>query len=247
MIAAGVLDNPRVDAAFGIHMAQDLPGGTIGICPGPMAAAPDSFNARICGLGGHAAAPHHSIDPVVVAAHCIVALQTLVSREVNPLRQAVITVGVLHAGTVRNIIPQEATLEATVRTFDPAIRRDLAARIPALITGIAAAMRATAEIDYELGYPALVNDAALSDLARDAVTDLLGPDHVVASEPGMFGEDMAYFLQRVPGCFFVVGSNNPARGLIHAHHHPRFDIDDEIALPTGVAALTTVALRYLNN
>jgi len=247
MIAAGVLENPHVDAAFGVHTAQDLPAGTIGVVPGALAAAPDGFNARIRGLGGHAAAPHMAVDPIVVAAHCIVALQSLVSREVNPLRQAVITVGVLKAGTVRNIIPEDAYLEATVRTFDEGVRRNLAERIPALIKGIATAMRAEADVDYEMGYPALINDVPMTDLARDAVTDLLGPEHVVDHVPGMFGEDMAYFLQQVPGSFFLVGTANAERGLTHRAHHPRFDIDDEQALPVGVAAITAVALRYLNS
>ncbi len=245
MIAEGVLENPHVDAAFGVHTAQDLPAGTIGYVPGALAAAPDAFDARIRGVGGHAAAPHTAVDPIVVAAHCIIALQSLVSRETNPLRQAVITVGSLHAGTVRNIIPGEAVLQATVRTFDEGVRKHLAERIPALIKGIAAAMRAEADVDYEFGYPALINDVPMTELVRDAVTTTLGPDKVVEHGPGMFGEDMAYFLQRVPGSFFLVGTNNPERGLIHRAHHARFDIDDEVALPTGVAAVTAVALKFL--
>jgi amidohydrolase len=183
----------------------------------------------------------------VVAAQCISALQSLVSREVNPLRQAVITVGSLHAGTVANIIPEEAIMKATVRTFDEEVRQNLAERIPALITGIAAAMRAEAEVQYRFGYPALVNDAAMTDLVREAAREVVGADKVVEREPGMGGEDMAYFLQNVPGCFFRIGSRNPERGLIYGHHHPRFDIDDEGALPVGVAAVAAVALRFLNS
>jgi amidohydrolase len=159
----------------------------------------------------------------------------------------VITIGVLKAGTVRNIIPEEAYLEATVRTFDPEVRQHLAERIPALIEGIAAAMRAEATVEYEFGYPPLINDVAMTDLARAAVTDLLGPERVVDGGPGMFGEDMAYFLQQVPGSFFLVGTANAERGLTHRAHHPRFDIDDEAALPTGVAAIAAVALRFLNS
>ncbi|MDP9372788.1 MAG: amidohydrolase, partial [Chloroflexota bacterium] len=162
MIEAGVLEGPRVDAAFGVHISQDMPAGTVGVHAGPTYAAPDGFTATIKGKGGHAARPHTCVDPVVVAAQCIVALQTLVSREVNPLRQAVITVGSLHAGTVRNIIPEQAVMEATVRTFGEEVRQHLAERIPALIGGIAAAMRAEAEVRYDLGYPALVNDPAMT-------------------------------------------------------------------------------------
>ncbi len=123
MIEAGVMDDPRVDAAFGVHIGQDLPVGTIGVSAGPTNAASDGFVATIRGKGGHAARPHGCVDPIVIAAQCVVALQTLVSREVNPLRQAVITVGAIHAGTVSNIIPEEAVMRATVRTFDEEVRR----------------------------------------------------------------------------------------------------------------------------
>jgi amidohydrolase len=246
MIEAGVMEDPHVDAAFGVHIGQDLPVGTIGVCAGPTNAASDGFIATIKGVGGHAARPHGSVDPIVVAAQCISALQTLVSREVNPLRQAVITVGSLHAGTVSNIIPEEAIMKATVRTFDPDVRQNLSERIPALIKGISAAMRAEAEVQYRFGYPALVNDPAMTDLVRQVARGIVGPRRVVEREPGMGGEDMSYFLQQAPGCFFRIGSRNPDRGLIYGHHHPRFDIDDEGALPIGVAAVASVALRYLN-
>ncbi len=246
MIAAGVMENPHVDAAFGVHIGQDLPVGTIGVCAGPMNAASDGFVATIKGVGGHAARPHGGVDPIVVAAQCIGALQTLVSREVNPLRQAVITVGSLHAGTVSNVIPEEAIMKATVRTFDAGVRQHLAERIPALLKGIAAAMRAEADVQYRFGYPALVNDPEMTELVRGVARELVGPEKTIEREPGMGGEDMAYFLQEVPGCFFRIGSRNPERGLVYGHHQQRFDIDDEGALPVGVAAIASVALRYLN-
>ncbi len=246
MIEAGVLENPHVDAAFGIHIGQDLPVGTVGVCAGPNNAASDGFIATIKGVGGHAARPHGCVDPIVVAAQAITALQSLVSREVNPLRQAVITVGSLHAGTVSNIIPEEAVMKATVRTFDEEVRQNLAERIPALISGIATAMRAEATVQYRFGYPTLINEPEMTDLVRAVAEEIVGPENVIEREPGMGGEDMAYFLQQVPGCFFRVGSRNPDLGLIYGHHHPRFDIDDEQALPIGVAMLTTVALRFLN-
>jgi len=246
MIAAGVMENPHVDAAFGVHIGQDLPVGTIGVCAGPTNAASDGFIATIKGVGGHAARPHGGVDPIVVAAQCIGALQTLVSREVNPLRQAVITVGSLHAGTVSNVIPEEAIMKATVRTFDEGVRQHLAERIPALLKGIAAAMRAEADVQYRFGYPALVNDPAMTELVRGVAREIVGPEKTIEREPGMGGEDMAYFLQEVPGCFFRIGSRNPERGLVYGHHQQRFDIDDEGALPIGVAAVASVALRYLN-
>jgi amidohydrolase len=244
MIDEGVLENPHVDAAFGVHIGQDLPVGTIGVCTGPTNAASDGFIATIKGVGGHAARPHSCVDPVVVAAACITALQSLVSREVNPLRQAVITVGSMHAGTVSNVIPETCELRATIRTFDEDTRKLLSRRIPALVQGIAAAMQGSAEVDYSFGYPTLVNDRAMADLVRAVARDLVPPDKLLDIEPGMGAEDMAYFLQQAPGCFFRVGSRNEERGLIYGHHHPRFDIDED-ALPVGVAALTAIALRFL--
>ncbi|MFN8513836.1 MAG: amidohydrolase [Chloroflexia bacterium] len=244
MIAAGVMENPTVDAAFGIHIAQDLPVGTIGVIHGPMTAACDEAVITIRGVGAHGARPHRGVDPIVIAGQCIVALQTLVSREVNPLRQAVITVGSMHAGTVSNVIPETCELKATIRTFDEETRKLLARRIPALVEGIAAAMQGSADVDYEFGYPTLVNDRAMADLVRTVARDIVAPDKLLDIEPGMGAEDMSYFLQKAPGCFFRVGSRNEERGLIYGHHHPRFDIDED-SLPVGVAALTAIALRFL--
>jgi amidohydrolase len=244
MIDEGVMENPRVDAAFGVHIGQDLPLGTIGVRTGPMNAASDGFVATIRGKGAHAARPHLAVDPVVIAAQCILALQTLVSREVNPLRQAVITVGAVHAGTVANIIPEEAVMRATVRTFDDEIRQHLAERIPALLRGIATALRGEADVQYRFGYPVLVNDAAMTDLVREVARGIVGPERLIEREPGMGGEDMAYFLQRAPGCFFRIGSRNPERGLVYGHHHPRFDVD-EAALPVGIDMFVRLVERYL--
>ncbi len=246
MIAAGVMTNPTVDAAFGVHIAQDLPVGMIGVCAGPSNAAVDEAVITITGLGGHAARPHVAIDPILIAGQSIVALQTLVSREINPLRSAVITVGALHAGTVSNIIPEKCEMRVTIRTTDEETRTLLSERIPALVAGIATAMRGTAETQYTFGYPVLVNDSAMTDLVREVAREVVGPENVSEREPGMGAEDMAYFLQAAPGCFFRIGSRNAERGLTYGHHHPRFDIDDEGALPVGVAAVTAVALRYLN-
>src|SRR5207253_1435557 len=156
-----------------------LPLGTIGVRTGPMNAASDGFVATIRGKGAHAARPHLAVDPVVIAAQCILALQTLVSREVNPLRQAVITVGAVHAGTVANIIPEEAVMRATVRTFDDEVRPHLAERIPALLRGIAAALRGEADVQYRFGYPVLVNDAAMTDLVREVARGIVGPEKLI--------------------------------------------------------------------
>lgn len=245
MIEAGVLENPHVDAAFGIHVGSNLPMGTVAVRPGPVNAAADSAIVTIRGLGGHAARPQMAIDPIVVGAHCIIALQSLVSREVNPLSPAVITVGTLHAGTVSNVIPEDAHFAATVRTFDEKTRQLLAERIPQVVRGIAETFRATAEVEYELGYPPLTNNAEMAALVTSVALDVVGPERTLDAEPGMGAEDMSYFLNAAPGAFYRLGVRNEATGKTYGHHHPRFDIDED-ALSTGVAMHAAVALRYLN-
>jgi amidohydrolase len=244
MIAAGVMENPHVDAAFGIHVGSNIPVGVVTVCAGPVHAAADTARVTIRGLGGHAARPQMAIDPIVIGAHCIVALQSLVSREVNPLSPAVITVGTLHAGTVSNVIPEDAHFEATVRTFDEQTRALLAERIPQVVRGICETFRATAEVEYTLGYPPLVNNAEMAALVREVALEVVGPERVQDSEPGMGAEDMSYFLNAVPGAFYRLGVRNEATGKTYGHHHPRFDIEED-ALATGVAMHAAVALRYL--
>ncbi|MCA1724430.1 MAG: amidohydrolase, partial [Thermomicrobia bacterium] len=199
----------------------------------------------IRGLGGHAARPQMAIDPIVIGAHCIIALQSLVSREVNPLSPAVITVGTLHAGTVSNVIPEDAHFEATIRTFDEQTRQLLAERIPQVVRGICETFRATADVEYHLGYPPLVNNAEMAALVKDVALDVVGPERVMDSEPGMGAEDMSYFINAASGAFYRLGVRNEATGKTYGHHHPRFDIDED-ALSTGVAMHAAVALRFLN-
>ncbi len=244
MIDAGVLENPHVDAAFGIHVGSNIPSGKVAVLGGPVNAAADSAIVTIRGLGGHAARPQMAIDPIVIGAHCIIALQSLVSREVNPLAPAVITVGTLHAGTVSNVIPEDAHFEATVRTFDEKTRALLAERIPAVVRGIAETFRATADVRYELGYPPLINNMEMAALVKDVALAVVGPERVMDSEPGMGAEDMSYFLNAAPGAFYRLGVRNEATGKTYGHHHPRFDVDED-ALATGVAMHAAVALRYL--
>ncbi len=244
MIEAGVLHSPNVDAAFGMHVGADLSPGMVAVSSGPINAAGDSANVTIHGRGAHAARPQVAIDPIVVAAHCIIALQTLVSREVNPFSPAIITVGTIHAGTVSNVIPDDANFRATIRTVDQRTRTLLAERIPAVINGIAETFRATAKVDYRLGYPPLINNAEMAGLVRGVALDLVGPERVLEAEPRMGADDMAYFLEAVPGAFYRLGVRNGPRGKTPGNHQPRFDLD-ESALATGVAMHTAVALRFL--
>lgn len=244
MIEAGVLADPHVDAAFGLHLGQNLPLGTVMARPGAISAASDRFVLRIAGKGGHAARPHLCVDAALVAAQVLVALQTLVAREVDPLRPAVLTVGMIQAGSAPNVIPETGRLEGTVRTYDREVRELLARRVGEVATGVAQALRAECACDYHYGYPSVVNDPALTELVAGVARELVGAERVVAGEPGMGGEDFAYFLERVPGCFFRVGTRNEARGLVYGHHHPRFDID-EAALPLGVGLFAAVVEGFL--
>ena len=244
MIEAGVLEEPHVDAAFGLHIAQSDPVGTLSVRPGPAMAAADRFRIVIHGKGGHGAHPHDTIDPVLVGAQIVTALQSLVAREIDPIESGVVTVAAFLAGEAFNVIPETAELRGTVRTFTPANRDLLQERVGALVTGIAAAMRAEATVEYARGYPATVNDPELTELVRRACEATVGPDKVLTGAPMMGAEDFSYFLEAVPGSFFFVGSKNPERGLVWGHHHPRFDLD-EAAMAVGIEAMTRVALDYL--
>jgi amidohydrolase len=244
MIDQGVMENPKVDAAFGLHATPQIETGTLGFRAGPANTASDRFEITIKGKGGHAARPNTTVDAVVIAAHVVVALQTLISRETSPTQPAVVTVGAIHAGNANNVIPGEATILGTVRTYDADLRQQMSERLRALAQGIARAMRADAEVDYSFGYPCLINDAGMTALARSVGIEVVGEKNVVEVEPTLGGEDMSYFLQRAPGCFFRLGTGNKARGITFGNHHPKFDVD-EAALPVGVAAMTTLALRFL--
>ena len=243
MIAAGVLEG--VDRVLGVHLWNELPVGVLGVKAGPLMAAVDRLRIVVHGRGGHGAHPHRAADPVVAAAHVVVALQTVVSREVSPVQPAVVTLGAIHGGQAFNVIPDEVTLTGTVRTFDAQLRREMPDRIRRIAGGVASALQCTAEVEVRAGNPAVINDPAMADLARRAAARVVGEERVVEPVPTMGGEDMAVYFERVPGCFVFVGSANPARGLDQPHHSPRFDFDEE-ALPIGCQFLVEAALEALS-
>ena len=246
MIKEGVLENPHVDAVFGMHVGQDTPVGQIKTRSGPAMASVDSATIVIQGKGGHGASPHLAIDPIVVSAHVIVALQTIVSRNVDPIDPAVVTVGMIGAGVASNVIPDTAEMRLTIRSFKPEVRELLAKRIPEIVTGVATALGATVNIDYERGYPATVNDPEMTEMVLDVARSVVGEENVHVASPKMGAEDFSFFLQERPGCFFFVGTRNEERGLTWGHHHPRFDIDEE-GLATGIETMTRVVTAYLND
>ena len=245
MISDGVLDAPKVDAAFGIHLWNDLPVGTVGIMAGPVMASVDQFEIAILGRGGHAAAPHQTIDPVLIAAHVITALQSLVSRRRDPLSEAVVSVTEVHAGRAFNVIPDRADLCGTVRTFGGSFFEDAPRLVEETAQGVAAAFGARATLNYRRLSAPLINNEELSALMRDVAAKLLGSDSVRQDVRTMGGEDMAYFLEQVPGCFAFVGSA-PPHGRASPHHSPTFDIDEE-SLVIGAELLTQTAIQYLSD
>lgn len=244
MIEEGVLEGPHVDAALGFHIWNELPVGLVGVRSGPLMASADEFELHVHGQGGHGADPHLSVDAVVVAAHVVTALQSVVSRMVSPLESAVVTVGQISAGSGHNIIAHDAVMRGTVRTFNERLRAEMPRRIEALAEGVAAAFGATCELRYKHQYPVTVNDREMTSLVRAAAEQVIGSERVVEAEQTMGSEDMAYFLQKVPGCYFLIGSYNAEKGYDKPHHHPSFDIDED-ALPIGVKVIIQSVLDYL--
>ena len=246
MIDDLVLDSPAVTGIVGLHMWNNMPTGKVGVFAGPMMAAADEFELTIHGVGGHGAMPHQTVDAVVTAAQVVIALQTVVSRNVSPLDSAVVTVGRLAAGSAFNVIAGSATLSGTVRTFSKETYQAIPGMVERVIKGVTESMGATFELNYRRMTPPLVNDPAMCELVSECAAEVLGRENVISdnSVPTMGSEDMAYFLERAPGCYFFLGSRNEERGLIHPHHSPRFDIDEN-ALPIGVEIMTRVIRRYL--
>jgi amidohydrolase len=243
MLADGALDGLAPDHAVGLHLTTVLPTGQVALRPGPAMAATDRFDVVVRGSGGHAAKPQETVDPVVIAAHVIVALQSLVSRETDPVDQAVVSLTSVAGGTAYNIIPDEVAIKGTLRTFDPSTRDRLRKRIVELATGVAGAHRASARVGFIDGSPAVVNDEAVSERVERVLQDVLGPDAVTRMPLIMGGDDMALWLQRAPGCYYFVGCKG-GDDTAFPHHHARFDIDER-SLPIAVETLTRCVLELL--
>lgn len=196
-------------------------------------AAVDCFTLTVRGRGGHGARPNDCRDPIVAACQVVTALQTIVSREASPLDSAVVTIGAIEGGKAFNVIPEEVRLLGSVRTYSEALRDGMQERILRIAEGVAGALGCTAALDYERRYPATVNDPDVAALIRAAAAEVVGPENVVSGMQGMWSEDFSYYGREAPACFFFVGARNEARGLVHEHHSPRFDFDEE-ALVIGL-------------
>ncbi|HYH11321.1 MAG TPA: amidohydrolase [Thermomicrobiales bacterium] len=244
MIEEGVLEDPHVDVVLGLHVGSNLETGKISIGAGPIMAAADGYRITIQGKGGHGASPHLCVDPVLVGSHIVVALQTLVSREVDPTDQAVVSNCVFKAGEAFNVIPDTAQLAGTVRTFQKETRDLMERRITELAQGIAESMGAKATVDYTRGYPATVNDAGIAEVVRDAARQVVGEENVEVADPKMGAEDFSYFLEARPGCFFFVGTGNGEKETNISHHHPRFDVDED-GMAQGMATMAASVIACL--
>jgi amidohydrolase len=237
MIKEGVLDHPRVQSIIGQHVMPFIDTGKIGLRSGMYMASADEIYLRIKGKGGHGAMPQSCIDPVVIMAQVITALQTVVSRMADPRLPSVLSFGKVIAEGATNVIPNEVYLEGTYRTMNEAQRSKAHRMIEDIVVSTARAMGGDAEVNILKGYPVLHNDEALSARTREWVTAYVGEENVVDLDIWMAAEDFAWYTQEIPGCFYRLGTRNEARGIVHGVHTPLFDIDEEaLALSTGLMA-----------
>ena len=233
MVEEGLFDQFPCQAVFGMHNWPGLPVGTFGVAPGPLMASFDVFEILISGRGSHAAKPHESIDPVVVAAQLVTALQTIVSRQTNPLDQIVLTITQIHAGDTWNVIPATAMLRGTVRTFRPEVQDAAQASMARIAEHVTAAWGATAKLDYQRRYPATINTVTEAEWSARAATAIVGSENVTLQpDPSMGSEDFAFMLQKRPGCYLFAG-NGPSTGE-RLLHNPHYDFNDDL-LPVGAA------------
>ncbi len=245
MIRDGVLDGPKVDYALAMHVWNEKPVGWMGIGKGPVMAGAEQFEIKIIGKGGHAATPHLTIDPIIAAAQVVSALQSIASRNVAPLQSAVVSVTTIHSGTAFNIIPQEAELTGTIRTFDPAVRQIVLERFEQITRGVGESMGCKIESKVKRITPAVINNDDIAGKVQNTAQRILSDSELdTSSYVTMGAEDMAFMLEKVPGCFFFVGSNNHERHLDYGHHHPKFDFDEE-ALVRGTALMAAAAADLL--
>ena len=243
MIADGVLDAPTPDVTLGIHLWNDLEVGKVSVVSGATMSGAGVFEITITGKGGHGAMPHQTADPIVCGAQLILALQTIVSRNVDPLDMVVITVGTLNGGSARNIIPQTVSLSGSFRLFREETRELVKRRICEVAEGVANAHGCRVDVNFPFGIGAIINDAAVCEHARDVFAGF-GETVNVVNQPWMASEDVGLLMQRNPSAYLLVGSANHERGLDYPHHHPRFDIDEAV-LPLGVGLMAAVIADYL--
>ncbi len=246
MMADGLFEQHPCDAVFAMHNMPGVPQGHFVFRDGSAMASSDYVTVRVRGTGGHGAMPHRAADPLVAAASIVMALQTVVARNVDPLHTAVVTVGAMHAGQANNVIPDLATLELSVRALDPDVRRLLEQRIKALVAAQAESFGVRAEVDWRPGYCVLVNTEAETNFARQVALDLVGAEHVTLHGPALTGsEDFAFMLEKIPGSYLLIGNGDGDSAGACMVHNPKYDFnDDNIAI--GATYWVALAQRYLS-
>lgn len=246
MIKEGVLENPVPAAVIGQHVMPKLPTGMIGICSGKFMASMDEITLTVNGKGGHGAQPHLNTDPVLIAAHVLVAMQQVVSRLSNPTTPSVLSFGKVIAAGAINVIPQQVFMQGTFRTMDEQWRLEAHEQIVRIAKGICESMGGSCDIHIELGYPFLVNDELITVEVEKFSKEYLGEEKVIRIDPWMAAEDFAYYSQRVPSCFYLLGTGNEEKGIVSGLHSADFDIDED-SLETGMGLMAYIALRKLGN
>lgn len=244
MIEGGVLIDPKPDIVLGLHLINDFTVGELVIRPGPIATSNDNLFCTIHGKGGHGAIPNLARDPLVATAHVISALQTIVSRNISPLETGVVTIATMQAEGASNIIPEAVKLTGTIRAFLPENRELIHRRVREICEGVANALGCQAQIDIETVNPSIINDPEVTSVVYEAAKGIVGEEKINTTYRSSASDDVAFFIEQIPGCFFFIGSSNPERGMIFPVHNARFDFDEH-ALVIGVATLVATISKYL--
>src|SRR4030042_1816280 len=246
MIADGILQNPKPDIALGLHIWNEKPVEWIGIVPGTVMAAADTFTVKIIGKGGHGAVPNLCNDPILAAAQVINMLQGIVSRNVSPVKSAVVTVASIRGGEAFNVIPSEVEMKGTIRTFEPIIREMVINRFHQIVVNVSAALDCKSDIEIRSITPAVVNHPDITNRVQLVAGNLLANDQLNFNYVTMGSEDMAFIMQEIPGCFFFIGCANKEEKLDASHHHPQFNFDESI-LPIAVGLMVVSTMEFLEN
>lgn len=246
MIEEGVLENPKVSAVFGLHLNTTSGGaGQIEYGSGPRSAGTGTAKIKIKGFGGHGAHPHKSVDAIMASAHVLTTLQTIISREIDPLDPVVITMGTINGGYRHNVIADEVNMTGTIRTLNESVRKSMPDRFNRIIKGVCDSLRCEYELDYKQGIPSVINDEKMTDIVKNSAEQILGEENTIHVEkPSMGGEDFCYFSLAVPSSFFRLSARNEEKECIYPGHHPKYNFDEE-SIPYGMAMFAQIVINYL--
>lgn len=246
MIEDGVLENPKVDAIYGLHNSPNISVGNVGVKCGPLMSAVDTIKIKIYGESGHGAVPHKARDAIVAASAVVQSLQTIVSRKISAFETAVVSIGTIHGGQANNVISDYVEMTGTVRTYNAEVRKSIPKIMGGIIKDICSALDTEGKLEYEFTLPAVINDEYITGIGKKAVAKISGKESIVIPNLSGGGEDFALYQEKVPGCFYFLGVRNESKGIVNEWHHPKFDIDEK-ALPIGAGILAQSALEFLTD